>query len=376
MKRIFWAAILAAMLTSTANRTKAAEAAAEEPAWYDLVEFKGDLRFRYEYIDEDGKDDRHRWRIRARLGLDAQANEDLDLHFRLASGNDDPVSTNQTLDDGFSSKDIRLDHAYLDWHPEMLEGISLWAGKMAMPFVAVSDLIWDTDLSLEGAALKFGTEGEGIELMANAGAFAAEERSSEDDTYLLGAQLAAKLAASETVSVLGGATYYLWDNMEGFPTLYDSTDGFGNDTVEVLDDEGEVEELLYANDYSEIEFFGQLDIKAGLPVKVYGNAVVNDDADDEDTGFLVGTTLGKAKKPGSFQFDYNYRDLEANAVVGAFTDADVFGGGTDGEGHKLQGVYQLSKNWQAAATVILSEIGTSGEGTDYTRAQVDLMAKF
>ena len=51
---------------------------------------------------------------------------------------------------------------------------------------------------------------------------------------------------------------------------------------------------------------------------------------------MAGATLGKAKDKGSWQFDYNYRDLEADAVVGAFSDSDFAGGGTGAEGHKLQ----------------------------------------
>ena len=79
----------------------------EKPLWTEHVKLKGDLRYRYEYIDDDRKtNERHRNRIRARLGVDAEVLPILDLHFQLstaeevdANGHDegDPVSGNQTL---------------------------------------------------------------------------------------------------------------------------------------------------------------------------------------------------------------------------------------------------------------------------------------
>ena len=71
----------------------------------DWLAIKGDLRNRFEFIDQDGKEARERFRIRARLALKAMVNENADVHARLASGGSDPVSANQTLGDGFSTKE-------------------------------------------------------------------------------------------------------------------------------------------------------------------------------------------------------------------------------------------------------------------------------
>ena len=77
----------------------AARAAADEPAgWASKMSFKGDLRLREEWIDEEGQDkERWRMRLRARLALKAEVNDTLDVHFRLASGGDDPASRNHSL---------------------------------------------------------------------------------------------------------------------------------------------------------------------------------------------------------------------------------------------------------------------------------------
>ena len=87
--------------------------AGETPDWTENISLKGDLRLRHEIIDQDYKDTRNRTRLRARLSLKGQVNDEVNVHLRLASGSDDPVSTNQSLDDGFSSKDINLNLAYM-----------------------------------------------------------------------------------------------------------------------------------------------------------------------------------------------------------------------------------------------------------------------
>ena len=73
--------------------------------------------------------DRHRNRIRARLGLGAKVNDEWDLGFRLATGHGevsgDPVSTNQTLDEAFSKKPIWLDQAFFGYHPQWFKGFNV-----------------------------------------------------------------------------------------------------------------------------------------------------------------------------------------------------------------------------------------------------------
>lgn len=94
----------------------------------------------------------------------------------------------------------------------------------------------------------------------------------------------------------------------------------------------------------------------------------------EDQGWLIGCKLNKAKKPGSWEFSYDYRDLEKDAVIGIFSDSDFIGGGTNGKGHRFGITYQLAKNLQAALTYFLNERGDNGD--DYRRLQADLKFKF
>ncbi len=115
----------------------------------------------------------------------------------------------------------------------------------------------------------------------------------------------------------------------------------------------------------------------GVSVTVYGDYVENDDADDLDTGYLAGVKLGKAKKQGSWQVQYQYEDLEADATLGLITDSDFMGGGTDGEGHKFSGKYMLDDKWYLGATYFDGNRGVDlGNDADYQRLMLDTGFKY
>jgi hypothetical protein len=83
-------------------------------SWAERIRLKGDFRYRYETIKEEDVDNRNRNRIRARFHLEADVTDTVQVGFGLATGGEDPVSSNQTLGGGGSSKDVRLDLAYFD----------------------------------------------------------------------------------------------------------------------------------------------------------------------------------------------------------------------------------------------------------------------
>lgn len=347
-----------------------AETADNKPDWTDTLTLKGDVRARFESIDEDGKDVRERGRIRARLGAYAAINENVDAAIAIASGEDDPVSANQTLGDGFSSKPIRLDLAYIDLHREPWMNGHLVLGKMKNPFIAVNNLQWDGDLNPEGAAINLAyPAGDSFTFLINGGSFWLAERSSSPESMLYGLQAAA-LLDTEAITLLGGVSYFIYDNMKGYETLFDSTDSFGNSAMEEADDT-----LTYMYEYEIAEYFASIAFSAGLPVKITGSYVENQEVDDNNRGYMVALSLGKRKDPGSVDFSYSYRSLEADAVVGVFADSDIGGGGTDIKGHQLSCGYQIGKNLVGNATYFISQKGIK-EGIDYDRLQLDLTAKF
>ncbi|MBN1356196.1 putative porin [bacterium] len=340
---------------------------AVKAAWTDAIKIKGDLRYRHEMIDKEGSDEaRNRHRIRARLQLDAQVNDRIDFCLRLATGSSDPVSTNQSLDDSFSSKGIFLDLAYFDWHPT--DAFHFMGGKMKNPFVIPggAELLWDGDMTPEGLAFKFGSGGD-FKFFGNLGGFWVNERSSDDDSYLLGVQLGADAKFGDAKLKFGGG-YFTFTEAKGYEPFVDPEDGFGN----TLDDEGN-----YMYDYDLVEGFIDFSTKFGkLPFSAFVDFVTNTDPDEDNTGWVAGFGLGKVKDPGSWAFKYHYKHLEKDAVLGALTNSDFGGGGTDAKGHVASLGVGIVKNTSIGVTYFLNELHPDDSALDYDRLQLDLAFKF
>jgi hypothetical protein len=361
------------------------------PSWLDRFTFKGDFRYRHEYIDtdDDGKSHRTRHRIRARFFVGAEIFDDLDFGLQIASGSDDPVSSNQTIGDFFSTKSLQLDLAYLDYHPAInseSSSLSFVAGKMKTPFVVMSksELLWDPDLRPEGIAAKYSRETDAFEFFSSLGGFWIEERSGKEDTVLgdntgrsadtvlFGAQAGVVVPLDDNSLTLG-AGIYDYGNIKGY-NFYNG-DPAGNTGID-LDGDGTGDQ--FAEDYNQVEYFGEFAFEAAdLPVHVFGNYVNNLAADKEDVGWLAGFKVGKAKDPGTWDFRYQYKDLERDAVMAVFTDSDFGGGGTDAQGHEFNLGYAVAKNWNLALTYFLNEVDVSStDDKDYQRIQFDIKLKF
>ncbi|MEH6634100.1 MAG: putative porin [Halioglobus sp.] len=335
-------------------------------SWAENMKWQGDFRYRYEEIDEDGKDDRDRNRIRARAALIAKTSDTTEVGLGLASGGDDPVSTNQTLGGGGSTKDVRLDLGYLKWTG--LENTYITAGKFKNPYYTVqkSSLIWDGDFRPEGLAASW----QGDTFFATAEYSFIESDSKNEDDGIWGAQVGAQFSLFDNMR-LTAAAKYLDIPTKDREAIYDDS-FFGNSSV----NNGGVD--VYEYDYKLINASIELALNLfDMPVSLYGDYVENDDADDLETGYLAGVKLGKAKSKGSWQLQYQYEDLEADATLGLVTDSDFMGGGTDGKGHKLSGKYALAKKWTIGATYFDGSRGVDqGKDADYQRLMLDTVFKY
>jgi len=378
-------AMVLAGLTSAGMAADAAKA-----SWTDTVKVKGDLRYRYEAIRDDAKTDsdgdeytRERHRIRARLGVEAKPVETLKLGMEISTGSDDPVSGNQTLGDGFTKKSFELSKAYADFAliDEEAGALNAIAGKMKNPFITMTeDLVWDSDANPEGLALQGEIGNDLGSLLANGGYLWVQERSSADDLMLYAGQLAAKVNLPQDAALTVGGAVYAFQDIQGEDVVdwEDENNSFGNRTIDGSVS-GDTTNRAYASEFTPVVLFAKLDLDvAGLPVCLFGQSLQNVDADDQDQGFMGGLKLGKAdnKKPGSWQVGYSYAELEQDATVGFLTDSDRWGGGTDGNGHRIQGKYQVMKNVQLGATFLSGEKDIASDSTDYNRFQLDLAVKF
>ncbi len=328
------------------------------------LKIKGDFRYRYEFIDEDGKPERNRNRLRARVGISGNVNDTVKAGIQLASGGDNPTSTNQTLDDGFTTKDFGLDLAYVTW--AAAENTSVTAGKMKNPMhrAGGSGLIWDGDVNPEGLAMNFDN---GLVFVNLAGLYV-EERSSSDDSFILGGQVGFDTSLANGAELKAGLGYFGYTNTRGNSPFYDGA-ARGN-TVDI---DGNL-----VNDYRQLELFAELGSMLGdMPVKLFADWVQNTEASEFDSAYAFGIKLGKAGDPGTWDAAWIYQDVEKDAVIATFNDSDFGGGGTDVKGHIFKGKYSVAKNWTAGFTYFLNEINENvGAEKDYQRLQADLQFKF
>ena len=384
MKRWMTVAAMAGVLTGLQTVSAQQPATPTDPpkaptSWADKVVFSGDVRFRLESIDEDGKPDRNRERFRARIGATAKPSTELDAVIRFSTDEDgDPTSGNQSFDNAGSKKAAYFDLGYLDYHPEAVEGLHLIGGKMELPFVKVSDLIFDNDWTPEGAAIKYKLSQEDNPLSAefNGAELWLKENAAATDIMLYGGQAVLKYTEQDTSYYQVGAGYFQYDGVAGSPLLFNTATGNkGNSTRNVIT--GTTTSKVYATDYTVPEVFGEAWFAGDIPFGVYGSYSVNTEADANDTAYIVGLKVGKTKNPGDWDFDYNWRHIEKDSTLGIVSDSDSFGGGTDGEGHRVSVGYQVAKNLKANATYFIDQKAISKDAeVDYNRLQLDLAAKF
>ena len=340
---------------------------AEKLAWTERVKLKGDMRYRYENVDEETKsNDRNRSRVRARIEAQAQVSDTWKVGLGLASGSDDPLSTNQTLGTGGSSKGIYLDLAYFDYSG--FTNTHVLGGKFKNPFYrpAKNGLIWDGDYRPEGLAVQY----DNGSFFAN-GAYIyleSDDKAGEKDAEgVWGTQVGLKTALSDTTQLIVGLSYYDF-SVAGSKPFFENK-AYGNTLV------SDGTDMVFQNDYRELELFSELTFKVGdLPASIFFDWVENQDASDNETGWAAGAQLGKAKNPGTWQLAYIYEDIEADAVFGLTTDSDFSGGGTNGKGHLIKAAYALDKNVSLALSYFMNEDGDLE--TDYDRLHIDLKLKY
>ena len=354
----------------------------EEPEnWSERIAVKGDFRYRYQN-DELGSnlatalgddDSRNRQRIRARAEISARLQSDLQVGFGMATGGDDPVSTNQTLGGGGSTKDVRLDLAYVDWSG--LENTHIRGGKFKNTFqtVSKSQLQWDGDWRPEGLDARwdngaFFAQGLGTWLESDSNS------SNTEFSFILQGGARAELAGIQLVGGLG----YTEIDTAGKPCFFEADD-FNFCGGNQVDAGGN-----YLYDFEVYNVFGQAVFEAfGMPLAVFADFVKNDAADEFDTGYLVGAKLGSAKKAGSWDVKYYYEDLESNATLGLLTNSDFGGGGTNGEGSVFSGSYAVTDQTKVKLSYYLVDRNSDniggilgGEEASFDTLQLDFNFKY
>ena len=347
--------------------------AVESNSFLDRVNFKGDLRLRYESIERDDADNKYRNRYRLRLGAKIDLIDNLQFEVGMRSGFANPTSGNQTFLDDESLSDYFFQSLRFN-----ILGLAYKSGNSTykvgrQPYMMYrpikSQLVWDNDVSMNGANYQYKDETKIITLGINQPTL--EEASvAQDDVNLIVAQYVHKTKLESAKLNLGAGIYY-YDGLKGNTTLFGSTKG------------NTVVNGVYTNDYHIVEGFGEVQFKDvfGMPFKVAAGVTYNFAADDNNFGYDVAVQLGKAKKVGDWQVKYSYTDLEDDATLGAYSDSDNFGGGTAAKGHAIRAKYKAGKNLYLAGNFFFNELYESkskvdGTEPNYERVQLDMIYKF
>jgi len=360
----------AVTVAAVSEKTDAVAAEVKEGAakssWTDTLRWKGDFRYRYESFDIEGRPNRDRNRVRARAALIADITPTIEVGLGLASGGNDPVSSNQTLGGGGSTKDLRMDLAYFDWSG--LKDTNVLGGKFSnyIHKAGKNALLWDGDWRPEGTGIKW----DNGKFFANGLGTWIESDSNSGQSFAYLTQAGIKLPIGDSLKLTAGVGYHVFDT-KGSGSFYgDDDDFFGNSFDPVTN--------TYLYDYEELEFFADLGFEMfGHPALLFGNYVQNQAADENDKAYAIGFNYGSAKNKGEWQFGYVYQKLEADSVLGLLTDSDFGGGGTDSKGSIFKGSYAIVKNINANFTYFINDLGlNSDDPIDFKRLQLDLSFKY
>ena len=305
------------------------ESQSKKTEWLDRFSFNGDFRLRHEHQGRDpqnasNKTDRNRQRIRLRLGGAFHLYRDLDIGIRFATGGTDPLSANQTLENTAETKGIELDRVFAEFRTGLLK---LTGGKFATPFMG-SELIWDGDLSPEGAVEQISHSYGKTSLKLILGQIVIDEISGlSDDPYLLAYQgvVSQKLSLGTVTLGLGYFQYY---NLAGNTIDNNPSNSASTNTLDGT---------THAFDISTMDIICEFAWNTAVPITFFGEYANNVEDDPSlDEAWQLGLKINKkAKTTLDWQVRYLYRLVQQDAVFANWADSDLHNGGTNYKGHEM-----------------------------------------
>jgi outer membrane murein-binding lipoprotein Lpp len=369
--------------------------------WVGRFQWKGDLRYRNENIDQEFvTSERNRDRIRARAGFFARVNDTVRVEMQMTTdealssgGNGDARSSNVTLSDANSRKRLDLDTAYVEWQPNAMNKLTL--GKMRYPWQRpTGSLFYDGDINPEGIAYNWqqGTTG----LFAGVWYTRLAERSLNADSNMAGAQIGWRNDIAPGTRLTFAASYQDHTAIKGYNAVQDAAlpaNAFGNSTTTSTGICRPGIATCIASDFDIAEVFAEIAFTVGGRPLSFMVDYAQNTAEDVvgtgaglDTAYGAGVQYGRVANAHSWELALLYQKLENNALYGQWIDSDFGGGVTGSEGFALKGGYGFGRNFRLNATYFINDqnidlpttITGVGPVTDrsYKRLQLDLNMSF
>jgi hypothetical protein len=307
-------------------------AAVQPPSLWERLSFDATGRIRGEStFDQPNGEDRHRGRMRFRIGGRYELTEEVTAGARLSTASDPRDANNPHWDfgdggDAFEGGDVVLDRFFLEWQARA--GLELSAGKFAHAYSAppiVGEFLWDDDVQPAGLAAVWAPAREpgsaGYDLRAVE--YVAVENGGDDDSTVYGLQGNLYLAPGTDSALQLAASYSNWSSLDA------NAGSFGN--------QGNTD---VTGDFAIIDAFALYTLERGPLDRVQAFAELMHNAEDddgEDTGYALGARLGQWGAEDDLNFFASWYDLEANAVFSPVSQDDTPIPGT-GVGSGMHGV--------------------------------------
>jgi len=316
------------------------------------IELYGDFRGRFEQnaAENQAYIDRNRYRFRLRLGLNMTMFENFQIGMRLASGNPQtnpggtlvggaPITANQDLNSLETRKFLWIDAAFVKWTAIKHDDWTLAAtlGKLDNAF-QLSNMVWDYDIVPEGAALQAGYNiDQKHSLKGIAGIFVLDELNQgypggntlpagtpvapSHDPFVYGAQALLESKWTPKIETSLGVAVFTIDGKESLSSKVQPFYNSGNSR-----DPNGFLKYNYNPIIGNASATYKLDsfplYPGKFPIKVSGEYMNNPAAPDNNEGYRIGMTFGKAGKKRAWEINYRFQELQAAAWFDALLDDD------------------------------------------------------
>jgi hypothetical protein len=309
-------------------------------------------------FDQPNGEDRHRGRMRFRVGGTYDITDNLLAEARLSTTADGNDANNPYWDfgdgaDAFQAADIRLDRFLLDW--KAFEGLSLRGGKFGHAFSrppVYSEFVWDDDVQPAGVAAVWSPPRDGaLGFDLRAVEYIAVENGGDDDPAMFGVQ-------ANGYAKVGDATeLQLASSLSDWSSLNASTGQLGN--------QGNTD---VTGDFAIWDSFASITWKGGAvkQVTAFVQYMNNIDADtSEDSGYALGAQIGPSGGKGNGNVFAAYYDLDADSVFSPVAQDDTpipgTGIGTGMDGIILGGQIYVLENLSVRLWGLTSDADASDD---------------